>query len=88
MQFRSSEKGGGVGGGGATSPPPLSANLPLMTLFFFAFAPSSESPSCVLEKKLILIYPFYKGDSLSLTLFFMLFYSPANTSGFRLLVCR
>ena len=36
----------------------------------------------------VLIYSFYKGDSLSLYFVFMPFYSPANTSGVRLLVCR
>ena len=79
----------GVGGG--VQPPPLSANLPLMTLFSLRFYPLKRfrvaSPSCVLEEKLLLIYSFYKGDSLSLYFVFML-YSPANTSGFRLLVCR
>ena len=34
------------------------------------------SPSCVLEKKLLLIYSFYKGDSLSLLLCSHAFFTP------------
>ena len=66
QKFR--KRGRGWGGGRNLPAPPI-CKPSLNDFVFFAFAPSSESPSCVLEKKLILIYPFYKGDSLSLTLF-------------------
>ena len=63
-----------------------------MTLFSSLLPPPKQfrvaSPSCVLEKKLLIIYSVYKGGSLSLYFVFLLFYSPANTYGVRLLVCR
>ena len=65
----------------------VSLALSLLSFVFRRFYPLKRfrvaSPSCVLEKKLLLIYSFYKGDSLSFYFVFMLFYSPANTSGFR-----
>ena len=89
----SSEKGGGWGGGAQPTPPPppLSANLPIMTLFSSLLPPKAISCGfsilCVGEEAFTHLFVLQRRLSFAL-LCFHAFLLPANTSGFRLLVCR
>ena len=90
MQFGKS-RGGGVGGGGGVSAPPPFASLSDMILFSSLLPPKAISCGfsilCVGEDAFTHLFALQRRVSFTL-LCFLAFYSPANTSGFRLLVCR